>query len=144
MTPYIAFKRALIDGCLTCPVTRIAEMIMIDVGLSHQKIVYDGFWPDYDAINKFIVSMNMPKMYGKEMVSVYLASYYPMTYNAFLDGKPKEYLYRLIVKEKKRKNGMESNPFVKEKHSYERTKDSMVRRLSMRSLSKAHDWKTVK
>jgi hypothetical protein len=110
----------------------------------HQKIVYDGFWPDYDAINKFIISMNMPKMYGKETVSVYLASYYPMTYNAFLDGKPKEYLYRLIVKEKKRKNGKESNPFVKEKHSYERTKDSMVRRISMRGLSKAHDWKTVK
>tara|TARA_R110002126_G_scaffold167341_1_gene315802 strand:+ start:323 stop:751 length:429 start_codon:yes stop_codon:yes gene_type:complete len=142
MTPYIAFKRALIDGCLTCPVTRIAEMIMIDVGLPHQKIVSN--WPDYDAINKFIISMNMPRMYGKEMVSVYLASYYPMTYNAFLDGKPKEYLYRLIAKEKKRKNGMESNPFVKEKHSYERTKDSRVRRLRMRSLSKAHDWNTVK
>ena len=106
MTPYIAFKRALIDGCLTCPVTRIAEMIMIDVGLPHQKIVSN--WPDYDAINKFIISMNMPRMYGKEMVSVYLAS------------------------------------FVKEKHSYERTKDSRVRRLRMRSLSKAHDWNTVK
>ena len=67
MTPYIAFKRALIDGCLTCPVTRIAEMIMIDVGLPHQKIVSN--WPDYDAINKFIISMNMPRMYGKEMDS---------------------------------------------------------------------------
>ena len=144
MTPYIAFKRALIDGCLTCFVTRIAEMIMIDAGLPHQRVAYNGYQPDFDAINKFIESIKMPKMYSKQSVSVYLATYYPTTYESFLEGKPKEYLYRCIVKEKKKVCGLKDNPYVKEKRSYEKLKVRGLRRLSMRSLTKKNDWNTVK
>ena len=143
-TPYVSFKHALIDGCLTCYVTRIAEMIMMDVGLPHQKIAYNGYWPDYDAINKFIESINMPRMYGKQSVSVYLATYYPMTYSAFLEGKPKEYLYRCIVKEKKKVDGSKDNPYVKEKRAYAKEKARGIKRLLMRSLTKKYDWNTVK
>ena len=101
MTPYAAFKKSLIQGVLTHKVFNIAAMIMIDEGKCPFKEVWTGAYIcNYQAIRDWLLSMNMPEQYLMSSVSVYLATYYPLTYQAFLDGKSKDYLVRYLKYQK--------------------------------------------
>jgi len=147
MTPYAAFKKSLIQGVLTHKVFNIAAMIMIDEGKCPFKEVWTGAYIcDYQAIRDWLLAMNMPEQYLMSGVSVYLATYYPLTYQAFLDGKSKDVLCNIIMKEKKKKkSSVDANVMGKrEGRYYQRKKDSGVVTIKARSLDKAHDWNTVK
>ena len=101
MTAYAAFKKSLIQGVLTHKVFNIAAMIMIDEGKCPFKEVWTGAYIcNYQAIRDWLLSMNMPEQYLMSSVSVYLATYYPLTYQAFLDGKSKDYLVRYLKYQK--------------------------------------------
>ena len=144
LTPYAAFKRCLLDGILTHKVCNIAAMIMADGGNYVVKENWAGnFVWDYKEINNWLTSMNMPTAYLTSSVSVYLATYYPLTYQAFLDGQSKDVLRGVIMKEKKKKNSSDAIGH-KEGRYYQRKKDSAVFTIRARSLSKNYDWKTVK
>ena len=147
MTAYAAFKKSLIQGVLTHKVCNIAAMIMIDEGKCPFKEVWTGAYIcNFQAIRDWLLSMNMPEQYLMSSVSVYLATYYPLTYQAFLDGKSKDVLFTIIMKEKKKKKSAVNANVLgkKEGRYYQRQKDSGVFTVRLRSLSKNYDWKTVK
>ena len=145
MTPYGAFKHCLLEGILTHKVRDIAAMIMADSGKCVVKENWAGYFVwDYTEIKNWLVSMNMPTEYLASSVSVYLATYYPLTYQAFLDGKSKDVLRGVILKEKKRKRNSSNEIGHKEGRYYQKRKNSEIFTIKARSLSKNHDWNTVK
>lgn len=145
MTPYVAFKRCLLEGILTHKVRAIAAMIMADGGGCVVKENWAGFFVwDYEEIKNWLVNMNMPTEYLASSVSVYLATYYPLTYQAFLDGKSKDVLRGVIMKEKKRKRISSNEIGHKEGRYYQKKKALGVFFVRARSLSKKFDWNTVK
>ena len=145
MTPYVAFKRCLLEGILTHKVCNIVAMIMADSGKCVVKENWAGFFVwDYKEIRNWLESMNMPTEYIASSVSVYLATYYPLTYQAFLDGQSKDVLRDVILKEKKKKRKSSNDIGHKEGRYYQRKKDSGVFTVRARRLSKNHDWHTVK
>ena len=147
MTPYIAYKYALLEGVLTTNVYHIASMIMADEGKCPIVENWAGSYIcNYEKIRDWLLAINMPAEYLHSSVSVYLATYYPATYQAFLEGKPKDVLRRIIMKEKKKstKNVAKNAIGNKEGRYYQKKKDSSVYSIRARRLDKRYDWNTIK
>jgi len=136
MTPRQEFKQCLMKGWLTHHVWRCAAMIMIDHGIRHEC---DSNTPDIDRIENFLRDIEVPP-YPSMTASVYIAAFYPLTSAAlFLNNMM---ALRIFWKEK------QCLPDFKKTLTYERQAENKevkeTRVLSMRNLSKKHDWKTVK
>jgi hypothetical protein len=139
---YPAFKKCLVNAWPNGKVHPCAHMIMIDVKFPFHLI--DQMWCVMRDSVEFIKHINMPLPMLKHDVATYIATYYPKTSAALFDGKSKAVALQIMMAEKAVKN-----PNLKMENSYveakkEHRKADSYRHVSLRSLSKQHDWKTVK
>ena len=137
MTKYTAFKRCIIEAWPNSTVYFCASMVMLDFGMP----LDDG---DHIAQHDFVKSLNMPSVLTP--TALYLARHYPKTSKALFDERSKDEALAIFLRER----AMESRQ--KRKLS---TRESLDRRnyardarrtrfIRARSLSKEHDWSTVK
>lgn len=138
---YKAFKKCLVDAWPSSRSEYCAHMVMIDVKFPVHLI--DGCWCAMRDINAFLVSINMPPTYAKANVSTYLANFYPKTSAALFDGKSKDEAFKIIMGEKANKKPGSKRGSIKEARE-EYRKAEGYKMIDMRSLSKKHDWNTVK
>jgi hypothetical protein len=136
VTPRQEFKQCLIKGWLTHKVWQCAAMVMIDHGLKYN---IDSSIPDDARIENFLRDIEVPPYPGMT-VSVYIAAFYPLTSAAlFINSMT---ALQTFWREK------QHAPDAKRKLSHERKVENRevreIRSLSLRGLSKWHDWKTVK
>jgi len=136
---YRAFKKCLVDAWPEGKVTYCAHMVMIDVKFPIHLM--DTWWCVMRDINAFTLSINMPHTWAKANVSSYLATFYPKTSAALFEGKPKDEAFKIIMGEKAVRSNKKS---VYQKAKEEFKKADNYTTIKARSLSKKHDWNTVK
>jgi len=135
MTLRQEMKRCLIDGWLTHKVGQCAAMVMIDHGIQWDN----GTGGLSDPLTEnFLHDIRMPP-YPCMPVSVYVAAFYPKT-SAALFQKNKNAL-SIFWKEKQQKPTKKT---LRRERAPDNRKDKRVKFISLRSLSKKHDWNTVK
>ena len=139
---YRAFKKCLIDSWPTGRVEYCAHMIMLDVGFPIHLI--NGIWCDFKDCFMFVEHLKMPRIRSTGHVSTYIANYYPKTSNALFDGKSKDLCLQIFMAEKGSKHIPPNRAGSANEAQNELKKASSYVRIKMRSLSKNHDWKTVK
>lgn len=136
MTLRQELKRCLIEGWLTSTVCQCAAMTMIDHGVRWNNDAGDISAP---LVENFLRDIYMPP-YPYMRVSAYIAAFYPKT-SAALFQQNKNVL-RIFWKEKQQKpNYKKSLGYAR---AWDNKKDKCVRYIKLRSLSKKHDWNTVK
>jgi hypothetical protein len=139
---YRAFKKCLIDSWPNGRVEFCAHMVMIDVGFPIHLI--NNLWCFFNDTSAFVQHLKMPQMRPTNGVATYLANHYPKTSTALFDGKSKEACLQVFMAEKGSKG------FPTKTEGSARTAKQILRKeeayvtIRMRSLSKNHDWKTVK
>ena len=85
----------------------------------------------------------MPQAYVKANVSTYLATYYPQTSAALFEGKSKSDALKIILAEKANKKDFKNDGSLRQiKKAHQRADNYTT--IKARSLSKKHDWNTVK
>ena len=138
---YKAFKKCLVDAWPEGKVTYCAHMVMIDVKFPiHLKDTHWCVMRDTDA---FLLSINMPSPYIRANVSTYLATYYPKTSTALFEGKSKADALKIILAEKANKKPVKHDgSYTQAKAHHTRADNYTI--IQARSLSKKHDWNTVK
>ena len=136
---YKAFKKCLVDAWPTGKVTHCAHMVMIDVKFPVHLM--DTWWCVMRDINAFALSINMPSFFAKTNVSTYLAMYYPKTSAALFEGKSKDEAFKIIMGEKADRSKRKT--VYQEARAEFRKSDKYIT-IKARSLSKNHDWNTVK
>jgi len=138
---YKAFKKCLVDAWPEGKVAYCAHMVMIDVKFPIHLM--DADWCVRRDTDAFVQSINMPSPFVKANVSTYLAMYYPKTSAALFEGKSKEYAFKIIMGEKANKTPQKHNNSVQEARAAHK-KAAGYMPVELRSLSKKHDWNTVK
>lgn len=139
---YRAFKKCLIDSWPNGRVEYCAHMIMIDVGFPIHLL--DNAWCFFTDTSAFVQHLKMPQMRPTNAVATYIADYYPKTNNALFDGKSKDLCLQIFMAEKgSKKLPTKQSGSANEAQKELRKANSYVT-IRMRSLSKNHDWKTVK
>ena len=136
---YKAFKKCLVDAWPTGKVTHCAHMVMLDVKFPVHLM--DTLWCVMRDINAFALSINMPTPFAKTNVSTYLATYYPKTSAALFEGKSKDEAFKIIMGEKADRSNRKT--VYQEARAESRKSDKYIT-IKARSLSKKHDWNTVK
>ena len=138
MTPYSLFKKLLVENLLNSPVYKVAFSTMRDYQI---PCMHGNGSLDYEKIRAFIDSLKMPSGNILATSSFYVATYYPKVYEAFLNGASTHVLYAMILKTKAciPKSTAKYRADLKE-----RTPDKTRYTIKARSLSKNHDWNTVK
>lgn len=136
LTPRQEFKKCLIDGWLTTKVWQCATMIMIDHGVTHET---SNGLPNFPLIENWLWDIGVPKYPNMEACR-YIAAFYPRT-SAALFEKSKDVL-KIFWKEKQQ--APDSKDMLSRERRYQNKKDKTVIFVRLRSLSKKHDWKTVK
>jgi len=139
---YADFKKCLVDAWPNGRVEYCAHMVMIDVKFPIHLL--DQTWCLFRDCFAFTEHLKMPVPLMAGLVSTYIAKYYPKTNNALFDGRSKEVCLQIFMSEK----GMKHVPHkrkgsVSEAKEEHKKSDAYVM-IKMRSLSKKHDWKTVK
>ena len=136
MTPRQQFKQCLIKGWLSHKVWQCASMIMIDHGIRYEN---ENGTQDKAMIEKFLRDIEVPP-YQHMAASVYIAAFYPLTSAAlFLNNRM---ALRIFWKEKQRAPDFKKTLTYERQTANRQVKETKI--LSMRNLSKWHDWKTVK
>jgi hypothetical protein len=117
-------------------------MIMIDVGFPIRLI--DNAWCFFNNTSAFVQHLKMPQMRPTNGVATYLANHYPKTSNALFDGKSKEACLQVFMVEKGSKwlPKKQAGSAGEAREELKKTRSYLT--IKMRSLSKNHDWKTVK
>ena len=138
---YRAFKKCLVDAWPNGKAANCAHMVMIDIGFPIHLI--DGVWCVRRDIHEFTASINMIEPLPSANVSTYLATHYPKTSSALFNGASKADALKIILKEKACKKLQSGRGSFKEA-KHEAKKAASYRTIKMRSLSKKHDWNTVK
>lgn len=136
MTLRQELKRCLIEGWLTNKVGQCAAMVMVDRGIRWSD---DAGGLSEPLVENFLHDVRMPPHPGMP-VSVYIAAFYPVT-SAALFRKNKNVL-SIFWKEKQRKTDPKRT--LRYERAGDNKKDKCVKFIALRSLSKKHDWKTVK
>ncbi len=136
-TPLRLFKTYLIEGWPDRWVRDIAIMAMIDSGLTPPADKKFGF--SFETIDAFVHSLHM----FSSSVSVlrYIAKNYPRTNEALFSGNGKDAALKIFLREKKRPQANKVKLFNSAKETRQERANVFVK---ARSLSKWHDWNTVK
>ena len=136
MTPRQEFKQCLMKGWLTSYVWQCASMVMIDHGIRHEC---DSNTPDMSRIENFLRDVEVPP-FPHMTVSVYIAAFYPLTSAAlFINSMT---ALQTFWREKQCLPDYKKTLTYERQTEYKKAKETRI--LSMRNLSKKHDWKTVK
>jgi hypothetical protein len=136
MTLRQELKRCLIEGWLTSTVCQCAAMVMIDHGIRWGN---DAGKISGPLAENFLHDICMPP-FPDMQVSVYIAAFYPKT-SAALFQKNKNAL-QIFWREKQRKPNRERTLYHERvPHDKE---NASIKYIKLRSLSKKHDWNTVK
>ena len=138
MTPYSLFKKLLIENLLKYPVYKVAFFAMQDYKIPCK---HGNGSLDYKKIIAFIDSLKMPYGNINASSSYYVARFYPKVYEAFLNGASNRVLYAMILKTKAHIPKVTAKERAELK---ERSIDKTRYTIKARSLSKNHDWNTVK
>ena len=141
MTPYVAMKTALIKAWPYQRVLWVAQAVMQGMQIECR---HPSGNTDMEKVIQFMKSLNMPKYIGCA-VTMYIATYYPKTSAALYDGQSKDVALSIFFKEKKLpihrgKGFLSQDKEIKREASRRRA----TRTIKARSLSKKHDWNTVK
>ena len=139
---YPAFKKCLIDAWPNGRVEYCAHMVMIDVKFPIHLL--DQTWCIFRDCFAFISHLKMPAPIMTGLVSTYIAKHYPKTSAALFDGKSREVCLQIFMSERSVKHVPRKNrgSVFEAKEEYKKS-DAYVT-IKMRSLSKKHDWNTVK
>ena len=139
---YRAFKKCLIDAWPSGRVQNCAHMVMIDVGFPIHLV--NSIWCDFKDCFMFVEHLKMPRIRSTGLVSTYIANYYPKTSTALFDGRSKDICLQIFMAEKGSKTVPPNRVGSASEAQDELKKTSSYLTIKMRSLSKSHDWKTVK
>ena len=139
---YAAFKRCLIDAWPNGRVEYCAHMVMIDVKFPIHLL--DQTWCIFRDCFAFISHLRMPSPIMTGIVSTYIAKHYQKTSAALFDGKSKEVCLQIFLSEKGAKHvpRKRSGSAFEAREEYKKSNAYVT--IKMRSLSKKHDWNTVK
>lgn len=135
MTPRQKFKQCLLSGWLTHNVWQCAAMIMIDEGL---KYTMENTKPNEAVIENFLRDIKVPP-YPNMTVCRYIAVFYPRTSRALFAKKA-----ALEIFWKEKQQSADYTKTLRSERRQEDKKDKTTIFIALRSLSKQHDWKTVK
>lgn len=135
MTPRQKFKRCLLSGWLTHNVWQCAAMIMIDEGLTYTM---ENTKPNEAVIENFLRDIKVPP-YQNMTVCRYIAVFYPRTSRALFAKKA-----ALEIFWKEKQQAADYTKTLRSERRQENKKDKTTIFIPLRSLSKKHDWKTVK
>ena len=135
MTPRQKFKQCLLSGWLTHNVWQCAAMIMIDEGL---KYTMENTKPNEAVIENFLRDIEVPP-YPNMTVCRYIAVFYPRTSRALFAKKA-----ALEIFWKEKQQAANYTKTLRSERRQEDKKDKTTIFIALRSLSKKHDWKTVK
>lgn len=135
MTPRQKFKKCLLSGWLTHNVWQCAAMIMIDEGL---KYTMENRKPNEAVIENFLRDIKVPP-YQNMTVCRYIAVFYPRTSRALFAKKA-----ALEIFWKEKQQAANYTKTLRSERRQEDKKDKTTIFIPLRSLSKKHDWKTVK
>lgn len=136
MTPRQEFKKCLIDGWLNTKVWQCASMIMIDHGVTHKT---DSGLPNFPVIENWLWDIGVPQYLNMETCR-YIAAFYPKTSAALFEKNKKA----LQIFWKEKQQAPNSKKTLSHERRYQNKKDKTTMFIRARSLSKKHDWKTVK
>ena len=141
MTPYVAMKTALIKAWPYQNVLWVAKDVMQGMQI---KCRHPSGNIDTAKVMQFMQSLNMHN-YTDCSVTMYIATHYPKTSAALYDGQSKDVALSIFFKEKKLpihrgKGFLSQDKEIKREASRRRA----TRTIKARSLSKKHDWNTVK
>jgi hypothetical protein len=136
MTPRQEFKQCLIKGWLTHRVWQCAAMVMIDHNIKYEN---ENGTPNMAIIQNFLRTVQVP-LYPDLSVSVYIAAFYPATSaSLFLNNSTSLHIFW-----KEQQRAADYSKSLGYERKYEKLKNKQIKFISLRSLSKKHDWKTVK
>ena len=139
---YRAFKKCLIDSWPNGRVEFCAHMIMLDVKFPIHLI--NGLWCFFTDTSAFVKHLKMPQIRPTNLVATYIANFYPKTSAALFDGKSKDLCLQIFMAEKGSKNLPPNRAGSATEAQKELKKSESYVTIRMRSLSKKHDWRTVK
>ena len=135
MTPRQKFKECLLSGWLTHNVWQCAAMIMIDKGLEYAM---ENTKPNEARIEDFLRDIKVPP-YPNMTVCRYIAVFYPKTSSALFEKKA-----ALEIFWKEKQQAADYTKTLRSERRRENRKEKTHIFIRLRSLSKQHDWKTVK
>lgn len=136
MTPRQEFKKCLINGWLNTKVWQCASMIMIDHGVTHKT---DSGLPNFPVIENWLWDIGVPQ-YLNMKTCRYIAAFYPKTSAALFEKNKKA----LQIFWKEKQQAPDPTKTLSHERRYQNKKDKTTMFVRARSLSKKHDWKTVK
>ena len=150
MTPYSHFKFCLIGGWPSAKMKEVIVSCLLDFGKAspfpvHEINIGSYFQKSISIHNfdQFLNSINMPTSQTNADVSLYLARFYPQTSAFLFEGGSKEVAIKIFLKEKKiRIRHVTRGSFSEARNAFR--KAAGYKAIRLRSLSKAHDWNTVK
>ena len=150
MTPYSQFKLCLIGGWPSAKMADAMVSCLLDFGEAAPFPVYEICIGSYfqksisiHNFDQFLNSINMPTARIASNVSLYLARFYPQTSAFLFEGGSKEVAIKIFLKEKKiRIRHVTRGSFSEARNAFR--KAAGYKRISLRSLSKKHDWNIVK
>ena len=150
MTPYAQFKLCLIGGWPSAKMRAVMVSCLLDFGEASPFPVHEICIGSYfqkgistNDFDQFLNSINMPTIRVNADVSLYLARFYPQTSAFLFEGGSKEAAIKIFLGEKKaRVRFVERGSFDEAKKEFR--KAAGYKAIRLRSLSKAHDWNTVK
>lgn len=139
MNPYMALKRCLIDGWPDASLSNCAAMVLLDT-----KTPGNGI--GIARIEDLFHTVKMPISRAKS-VSVYLAACYPKTSAALFDARPKDECFKILLNEKhinpSARNSIRT--FARKEYKAQvAAAGGVTWFIRARTLSKKHDWNTVK
>jgi hypothetical protein len=145
MTPYLSFKRALVDAWpKNVKVYDIAAMVMIDNGMDWKKTWNTGaVFSSLEKAADFVRSVKMPDRVGLD-VSLYMAVFYPATSSLLCSGASKDVVFNAIRKEKASKAVAKKKLARETERTKYKREEKTTHFIHASSLTKKHDWHTVK
>jgi len=137
MTPRQQLKKCLMKGWLNGNVCLCVAMVLIDYKRPWSK--NNSTLVNFPYIEDFMREVGMP-LYPWMRVSTYIAHFYPKASDAIFNGNPNA--FRIFCKETQRTG--DPTKSLRYEHRKEARENKMTKFISLRGLSKKHDWNTVK
>ncbi len=140
MTLYTDIKKTMIEAWPESRVSNVVHMVAIDHKI---KVPLDGqTWITIECMNDILKSVGMPQARYASALSTYIANHYPATSSALFAGRDKSECLKIMMREKAL--ALSKNKSLFGEAMKEAKKEQAFVTIKARSLSKKHDWSTVK
>jgi len=143
MSAYKDFKSRLIEMWPNGLVWNCAVAVMIDHSVTQQETDKKRMFSK-EQIIEFIEKFKMICPHGRSQVSTYISRFYPRTSSVLFDGADKNIALKIFMAEKKNVGIVKRKGSITEVRAETKKHDKQIKFIKARSLSKKHDWSTVK